>query len=135
MEFKLHSQLKKDLVFLCRTDLCDVLLMPNSDNPWIVLVPRIAHIKEFHQLDEESQLHLLKDINKFSALFEKVFRPEKINIASFGNMVPQLHIHIIARYKNDKAWPGSIFGVELGKAESEIQKFQDLIKANLTSTF
>lgn len=131
MNFKLHSQLMNDLIPLKRMELCELLLLPNSSNPWAVLVPQIANIKELHQLDFEIQIKLLKEINQISILMEKEFAPDKINIASFGNMVPQLHIHIIARYKNDPAWPASIFGVKLNKDQKIISNFTNQILQNL----
>ena len=132
MTFKLHPQLKKDLILLHSFKLSDVFFLPNSSTPWLILVPRIPDIKELYQLEQDDQRELLSEMNIVSKIFETEFSPDKINIASFGNMVPQLHIHIICRYKSDPAWPGSIFGVELEKDQDQIRKDSTHLKNLLT---
>ncbi len=108
--FKLHAQLEKDLIHIKNLELSQVLLYPDVGNPWIVLVPQIEAIKELHDLPREKQIVLLDEINLMSKVLQQEFKPDKLNIGALGNMVPQLHIHIICRYVGDKAWPGSIWG-------------------------
>lgn len=94
--------------------------------PWVILVPRVPEITEIHQLSPPHQNMLIQEITKISLILETHFQPEKINVGALGNLVPQLHVHVIARYKNDRAWPGPIWGTgpalpysEKGKKETE----------------
>ena len=131
MEFELHKRLEKDLILLKQLELSDLFFLPNAQLPWVVLVPRVPAIKELHQLRMKDQQSLLLEINELSKKLEKEFTPDKINIASLGNMVPQLHIHIICRYKNDPAWPGSIFGTELDSSTNKTKILEAKIKSIL----
>lgn len=78
--------------------------------PWLILVPQQPNLIEIIDLDEASQLQLMEEISLISREMKQIFSPDKLNIAALGNMVSQLHIHIIARYKNDEAWPNPIWG-------------------------
>jgi diadenosine tetraphosphate (Ap4A) HIT family hydrolase len=131
MSFILHEQLERDLIFLCKLDLSRLFLLPDSNNPWVILVPEVKNIKEIHQLSSTQQGQLMKEINTLSLILEKEYSPDKLNIAALGNMVPQLHIHIICRYKNDKAWPGAIFGVPHGEDEEKIEYIRKTIQKHL----
>ncbi|WP_115935507.1 HIT family protein [Aestuariispira insulae] len=111
MSFSLHPRLDADTFLLGDLPLCRALLMNDSRFPWLVLVPRRADIREIHQLPETDQFQLLREITQVSAAMETAFSAEKMNVAALGNMVPQLHIHIIARFEADEAWPGPIWGV------------------------
>ncbi len=90
--------------------LCDVRLMDNKLFPWLVLVPRVAGASEWIDLDRDQQHQLSDEIAILSHLFKALVTPDKLNVAALGNMVPQLHIHLIARYKGDKAWPNPVWG-------------------------
>ncbi|KZY42414.1 histidine triad (HIT) protein [Pseudoalteromonas shioyasakiensis] len=90
--------------------LCKVLLMNDSQYPWFILVPRVAGVKEIIDLSEELQITLLQESGKLSKLLQQVFNPDKLNVAALGNMVPQLHVHHIARFTTDAAWPTPIWG-------------------------
>ncbi len=84
--------------------------MKDANYPWFILVPDRDDLSEIHHLSGEDQLQLIKESAFLSAVLEEVFRAEKINIASLGNMVPQLHVHHVVRYKDDMAWPSPVWG-------------------------
>jgi len=130
--FKLHTKLKNDLIPLGELSISLVFLLPDSDNPWLVIVPKVENIKEWHHLGLKAQYQLLDDINKLSAIMERHFNPDKINIGSLGNMVPQLHIHIIARFKGDKAWPGALWGSDPGQDQEKLKSWESLFKKELS---
>ncbi|AQP99214.1 HIT family protein [Pseudoalteromonas aliena] len=108
--FELAPELKRDCIELANWPLCKVLLLNDSQYPWFVLVPRQPNLKEIIDLSEADQIVYLKESAKLSKLLIKVFNPDKLNVAALGNMVPQLHIHHIARFKSDKAWPAPVWG-------------------------
>lgn len=128
--FQLHERLKNDLIEIKDLELSKLMLLPDSENPWCVLVPKRNDIKELHHLESDDQNILLEEINTVSKILEKEFSPDKLNVGALGNMVPQLHIHIICRYKNDRSWPGSIWGTA---AEIDKVKLEDIKTKILTS--
>ena len=107
---QLHPQLQKDCYLLGHFELCSLLLLDDSNYPWFILVPMREQVTEIHQLADNDQQQLLKESMNFSRCLEEVFQPDKLNIAALGNVVPQLHIHHIARYKNDACWPAPVWG-------------------------
>ncbi|RZF92539.1 HIT domain-containing protein [Pseudoalteromonas sp. N1230-9] len=108
--FSLAKELQRDCIELADWPLCKVLLMNDSQYPWFILVPREAGVKEIIDLSEQQQIMLLQESAKLSKLLQQVFSPDKLNVAALGNMVPQLHIHHIARFKSDAAWPAPVWG-------------------------
>ena len=106
----LHPQLEKDCFVIGQFPLCALLLMNDSNYPWFILVPQREGITEIHQLSEADQQQLMRESSMLAAVIEKEFNADKINIAALGNMVPQLHIHHIVRYKTDPAWPAPVWG-------------------------
>ena len=108
--FSLAPELQRDCIELADWPLCKVLLMNDSQYPWFILVPRVAGVKEIIDLSEELQITLLQESGKLSKLLQQVFNPDKLNVAALGNMVPQLHVHHIARFKSDAAWPAPVWG-------------------------
>ena len=110
IEFSLAPELARDCIELADWPLCKVLLMNDSQYPWFILVPRKPNLKESIDLDDVDQLMLMKESAKLSQLLKEVFNPDKLNVAALGNMVPQLHIHHIARFKSDAAWPAPVWG-------------------------
>ncbi|MBE0350440.1 HIT domain-containing protein [Pseudoalteromonas lipolytica] len=110
MPFSLAPELQRDCIELADWPLCKVLLMNDSQYPWFILVPREAGLKEIIDLCETQQVTLLRESAKLSKLLQQVFNPDKLNVAALGNMVPQLHIHHIARFKTDAAWPAPVWG-------------------------
>lgn len=110
MPFSLAPELQRDCIELADWPLCKLLLMNDSQYPWFILVPREAGLKEIIDLSETQQVTLLRESAKLSKLLQQVFNPDKLNVAALGNMVPQLHIHHIARFKTDAAWPAPVWG-------------------------
>ena len=110
--FELHTQLLKDSVMVGDFSLCRVLLSNDSQYPWLILVPRREDVTELFQLTRIDQQQLLDEISTVSAALAGHFRADKINVAALGNMVPQLHVHVIVRFIDDPAWPRPIWGAK-----------------------
>lgn len=110
--FALHTQLAKDCVTIGDLPLNRVLLMNDSQYPWLILVPRREDLVELFQLSRIDQQQLLDEIAQVSAALTGHFRADKMNVAALGNVVPQLHVHVIARFQNDAAWPKPVWGVK-----------------------
>ncbi len=108
--FILNERLDNDTVRVAKLRLNLVLLMKDRSFPWLILVPERKDIGEIHELAKEDRLILVEEISFVSKIIEDIYRPDKINIGALGNLVPQLHIHIIGRFKNDRAWPGPVWG-------------------------
>ena len=108
--FELAPELTRDCIELADWPLCKVLLLNGSQYPWFILVPRQNDLKEIIDLSEQDQIVFIKESAILSKLIQEVFNPDKLNVAAIGNMVPQLHIHHIARFKNDVAWPAPVWG-------------------------
>jgi len=107
---QLHPQLAQDCLKLGQFPLCQLLLLRDANYPWFILVPDREAIREIHHLSEQDQQQLLRESMALSRALELAFSPDKLNIAALGNMVPQLHIHHIARYTTDPAWPAPVWG-------------------------
>jgi len=107
---ELHPQLKKDCIELGEFTLCSLLLLNDANYPWFILLPNRVGITEIHQLPESDQQQLMAESTSFSQCLEQVFQPDKLNIAALGNVVPQLHIHHIARFTTDACWPAPVWG-------------------------
>ncbi|GIC79034.1 HIT domain-containing protein [Moritella sp. F3] len=120
-QFILHPQLAADTILVGEFPLCQVLLAKDGNFPWLILVPKINEISEFHELTSEQQIQFLSESNAVSKLLKDGLSADKINIAALGNMVPQLHIHHVARFKEDACWPKPIWGQLPAIARSEQQ--------------
>ena len=110
MSFQLHPQLAADTDIVGDFPLCRLLLSRDANYPWCILVPRRVGAKELHRLDDADQLQLLRESTALARAMEAVFQPHKMNVAALGNMVPQLHVHHIARFRGDAAWPAPVWG-------------------------
>jgi diadenosine tetraphosphate (Ap4A) HIT family hydrolase len=108
--FELDERLSRDSIALTTIGLCQVRLMDDSRWPWLILVPQRPGVSELFDLTPLDQTMLTFETNMVATALHGVTRPEKINIAAIGNMVRQLHVHIIARYENDANWPGPVWG-------------------------
>lgn len=108
--WSLHPRLAADTAFIGDFALSRLLLSNDAHYPWTILVPRRADIREIHELSEVDQQQLLRESMLLSRALMTAFSPTKLNIAALGNMVPQLHVHHIARYENDAAWPAPVWG-------------------------
>lgn len=113
--FALHAQLAKDCITLGDLPLCRVLLMNDTNYPWLVLVPRREEIVELFELTRIDQQQLLDEITQVCSALAGHFRADKMNVAALGNIVPQLHVHIVVRYRDDAAWPKPVWGVTPAK--------------------
>lgn len=107
---ELHPQLQADTVEIGRFPLCRLLLSRDANYPWCILVPDRAEITEICQLAAEDQMQLMRESVALSQALMQVFHPDKLNIAALGNVVPQLHVHHIVRYRHDPAWPAPVWG-------------------------
>jgi diadenosine tetraphosphate (Ap4A) HIT family hydrolase len=108
--FDLHPQLAADCAVIGDLPLCRLLLMDDASYPWCILVPRRAGVRELHELDAADRAALLDEVVQVSALMQRQFSADKMNVAAFGNVVPQLHVHVIARHVGDPAWPRPVWG-------------------------
>jgi diadenosine tetraphosphate (Ap4A) HIT family hydrolase len=108
--FEPHPRLARDCITLGNFPLCRLLLMNERRYPWFILVPRRAGIAEIHQLPEEDQVQWLRESSALSKALAALFAADKLNIAAIGNLVSQLHVHHVVRYRNDPAWPGTVWG-------------------------
>lgn len=108
--FKLDSRLHNDTFFVCDLSLSRVLLMNDSQFPWLILVPMKNDIAEIIDLSEQEQVTLLQESALASKALQALFSPLKLNVAALGNVVRQLHVHHVARFDNDFAWPKPVWG-------------------------
>ncbi len=110
-DFQLHEKLAADTLEVARWPLSLVLLMNDATYPWLILVPRRDGLRDFHDLADADLPAMTGEIVRASRLLQDSFQPHKINVAALGNQVPQLHVHVIARFTDDAAWPGPVWGV------------------------
>jgi diadenosine tetraphosphate (Ap4A) HIT family hydrolase len=106
----IHERLLTDCSVVGRFDLCHLLLMDDASYPWCILVPDREGIEEIYQLDENDQRQLLTESSHLGQAMMQLFSGDKLNIAALGNVVSQLHIHHIVRYRHDPAWPAPVWG-------------------------
>ena len=133
--FSIDSQLERDTVRVAALPLCDMLLMNDANYPWLILVPRRASIRELIELNDHDQQQYQLESNMTSQLLLGQFKADKLNIAALGNVVSQLHIHHIARFYSDSAWPKPVWGVfpPLAYTPDELDKALILILSGLKS--
>jgi diadenosine tetraphosphate (Ap4A) HIT family hydrolase len=110
MPFTLHPQLERDTVPVCDLALSRVLLMNDANYPWLILVPRRESVVEIVDLAEDDRQQLMGEIARASSALKAVTECEKLNVAAIGNMVPQLHVHVVARRHSDPVWPKPVWG-------------------------
>lgn len=115
----IHPQLQNDCQILGRFPLCQLLLTKDANYPWFILVPDRENINEIYQLSKADQGQLMVESSSLGAHVMAHLQGDKLNVAALGNMVPQLHVHVIVRYKNDAAWPGPIWGKVAAKPYSD----------------
>jgi diadenosine tetraphosphate (Ap4A) HIT family hydrolase len=109
-DFLLHHRLEADTAFVSDWPLCTVLLMNDARYPWLILVPRRAVMSEIHQLSAADRALLIEEVTRASAILAAMPGVDKVNIGALGNLVPQLHVHVIGRRMGDPAWPGPVWG-------------------------
>ena len=115
----IHPQLQNDCIHIGHFPLCQLLLSKDANYPWFILVPNRSDITEIYQLSHDDQIQLINESSYLAEVLTNTFSADKINIGALGNVVPQLHIHHIARYKNDIAWPAPIWGHASAKNYTE----------------
>lgn len=108
--FVLDERLQQDSLLLGDLPLCRLLLSNDSRYPWFILVPRRQDISELFQLDGNDQGRLWEETTLLSEVLKDAFKADKINVATLGNVVSQLHMHVIVRYRGDDAWPAPVWG-------------------------
>lgn len=111
-KFSLDARLAADTAVIGDLPLSRLLLMNDARWPWLILVPRRPAISEIIELSREDRSILMDEISACSALLKTLAAPHKINVAALGNVVRQLHIHVLARFLEDPAWPKPVFGFE-----------------------
>lgn len=110
--FVLDKKLAEDSFFALELDICKVQVMDNANFPWLVLIPKIANVSEIFDLKEKDRQKVFQEITQVAKALKEGFEADKINIATFGNKVKQLHFHVIARFSDDLAWPKTAWNVE-----------------------
>jgi len=128
MTFSLNVKLKQDCHFITETETCLILLLDNALYHWFVLVPKVDE-KELHELEEAMQVKVFNEVMQLSKLVKNTLGADKINLATIGNIVSQLHIHVIGRHYNDATWPGVVWGADPREAyaESRVAEIRQLV--------
>ena len=127
MANKVNKQFLKNSHLITELKLCSVRLIDNSKFPWIILIPNKKNITDITELKSKDQILLMKEIVHCSKLMKKIFKTKKLNVEKIGNIVPQLHIHIIARSTKDSTWPLSVWVVK-GKPYTKVLLTKTIIK-------
>lgn len=109
--FTLNSTLERDSLPLLETEECLVRLVNDARFPWILVIPQFDGLTDLHDLAVDDFARVMQTVRELGAVMKVGFDADKINTAAIGNMVPQLHIHLVARYKNDVCWPSPVWGV------------------------
>lgn len=135
--FILDTRLQEDTWLIGDFPLCRLLLSNDSNYPWFILVPRREGISELFQLDDADQPLMWAETTALAGVLKELFTADKMNVATLGNVVSQLHMHVIARYASDAAWPGPVWGKHPAKpySEADVQVIRDKLKAVLGADF
>ena len=120
--FDLDPRIGTTSAFVADWPLCQVRLKDDVRFPWLLLIPRRAEVVELADLGGDDYPALCAEILRASRLLQTVARPEKLNVATLGNVVPQLHVHVIARYRNDPAWPDPVWCHGAGPAYTPAER-------------
>ncbi|MFD2112146.1 HIT domain-containing protein [Thiorhodococcus fuscus] len=134
--FELHPRLSADTFLLAESGSSVLLLMNNALLPWFILVPKTDR-RELHRLDPDLRRRVRDETDRLAAFVEREFQPDKLNIATIGNLVPQLHIHVIARYRTDHCWPAPVWGApQRSDYETpEVERLRECALASLGEGF
>ena len=127
MAFKINKKFLISSHYITELKLCSLRLHDNSKFPWVILIPKRKNITDLSDLNTKDQILLMREIVHVSKIMKKLFKTTKINTEKIGNLVPQLHIHIIARSKKDSSWPLSVWVVK-GKKYSKLTLMKVLNK-------
>ena len=133
----IHEQLLADCSVIGRFALCHLLLMNDANYPWCILVPDRDGVREIYQLGEADQQRLLYESSCLGQAMMDLFAGDKLNIAALGNVVPQLHVHHIVRYRDDPAWPAPVWGRVPARpySDAELHERTDRLRAVLSGKF
>jgi len=115
LPFELHPRLAADTFVIGELALCRLLLMNDCRYPWLILVPRREALRDFDDVPMADKPAFHREIDFASAVLRHETRASKLNIGALGNMVPQLHVHVVARFEGDEAWPGPVWGFGVAK--------------------
>jgi diadenosine tetraphosphate (Ap4A) HIT family hydrolase len=126
--FQLHERLAQDCFYVGRFELCQLLMMNDSQFPWFILVPERIGITEIYQLAKSDQLVLMQESSYLAENLANLYHADKMNVAAIGNMVPQLHVHHIVRYQSDIAWPAPVWGKFSAVPYSKEQLAEKMVK-------
>ena len=107
--FQLDERLQNSSFHLINWPLSQVLLKNNADYPWLILVPRRNNLTEITEFNKADQYQLINEVNQLTLVIQDVFKPDKLNIGSLGNIVSQFHMHVVARFQNDPLWPHGVW--------------------------
>lgn len=129
--FELDPRLASDTASVADGKLCRVLLMDDARFPWLILVPRRAGMTELDDLDEDDRALLMQEIGAAMKTLRAVAECDKLNVGALGNIVRQLHVHVVARREGDAAWPGPVWGQ--GRAQRYTPAARDALVARLRS--
>lgn len=127
MPLTLDPHLERDSSPIVSLKLCQVRLQHNAAFPWVILIPQRENVSEIIDLSEADQRVLMEEIALTSRVMKHLFKPDKLNVANLGNIVPQLHVHVVARFKDDKAWPNPIWNNGIQEAYTP-QALADRVK-------
>jgi diadenosine tetraphosphate (Ap4A) HIT family hydrolase len=132
-DWSLHAQLKNDTIDIGDLPLSRVLVIKDANYPWLLLVPRRESAVEIIDLDEVEQAQLTTEVSRVARALKDVSKCDKLNIAALGNVVPQLHVHVIARRKGDAAWPRPVWGVVPPRPHDpeEVQNFISALRRKI----
>ena len=125
--FKIHKKFEKTTHYIADLKLCQIRLQDNAKFPWIMLIPKRNKISQILDLNRKDQIRLMDEIQYCSKIMKKNFPCDNLNVEKVGNIVPQLHIHIVPRHKKDPSWPLSIWVVK-GKPYSKFALAKMIIK-------
>lgn len=135
--FVLDSRLEQDTLLLGDFPLCRLLLMNDSSYPWFILVPRREEVSELFQLDSADQQVLWRETTALAETLKDTFGADKMNVATLGNLVSQLHMHVIARRRDDAAWPAPVWGHQPARpyTDEQVEAIRQKLRLVLTDDF
>lgn len=135
--FTLDSRLQQDCLLVGDFPLCRLLLMNDASYPWFILVPRREEVSEIFQLDGADQRQLWQETSLLAETLKDTFAADKMNVATLGNVVSQLHMHVIVRRRDDAAWPAPVWGRQPARPyeDSQIRQIIDKLRLVLTEDF
>lgn len=135
--FALDSRLQQDCLLIGDFPLCRLLLMNDAHYPWFILVPRREEVSELFQLDADDQRQLWLETTLLAETLKDTFAADKMNVATLGNVVSQLHMHVIVRRRDDAAWPAPVWGRHPAQpyADEQVRQLKDKLRLVLTEDF